>query len=169
MESQRRPEPRALARIDADLRLAGRQEDRLEDERESLSVELEIEARRPRGLRSEERLELSLIEERLEQLCRRQVAAERLRPSALVLDSLGERPTEPAQIALWNEGVHSLHAYRLRHRVGQSAGPPLGPRPSDRGHLHEWRAAERRLARIQHGLGLEARRSIKRAAASIEL
>ena len=169
LESQRRPERRALARIEADLRLARRQAERLGGERESLSVELEIEARRPSGLGPEERLELSLIEERFEQLCRRQVAAERLRPSALVLDSLGERPTDPAQIALWNEGVHSIHAYRLRHGVGQTARLPLGPRPGDPDRLREWRAAESRLTRVQHGLGREAARSMEPAAVSIEL
>jgi conjugative relaxase-like TrwC/TraI family protein len=169
LELHRRPERQALARIEADLRLATRQAERLDDERQSLSVELAIEARRPRGLRSEERLELSLIDERLEALCRRQVAAERLRPSALVLDSLGERPTDLAQIALWNEGVHTIHAYRLRHGVGQDAGSPLGRRPGDRDRLREWRAAERGLTRIQQGLGLQELRSMERAAVSIEL
>ena len=73
-----------LARIESAERLAARQLDRLEGEREGLALEVAIESRRPAGLSAAERSELALIGERLRQLRRREVAAERLQPSKLI-------------------------------------------------------------------------------------
>ncbi len=139
------------------------QVERLEAERDQLGAEGAREHRRPVGLSSAERAELALIEERLVALRRRDVAAERVRPSKMIEESIGPRPSEPLKAALWNEGVDVIYAHRQRHGVTSTKGHPLGPRPRDAAQRHDRRQAELRLARVQQGLGKQRVRSAERA------
>ena len=112
------------------------------------------------------RLKLALIEERIEQLARRSVAAERLQTSALVIATLGERPTEATRAALWNQGVDALHRYRARNAILRTAErEPLGPAPPDPSQNREWRHARREIARARSALGLERDSGIERSLA----
>ncbi len=154
LAERRRPDRRLLARLESERRLATRQLGRLEVERPNLEAEIEHERDREAGRQPGERLELALIEERLEQVCRREVAAERLQPSPLITAALGERPTDPAAVDLWNEGVQEIHSYRRRHALS-STGIPLGRQPRSHALHREWQLAGARLARIQAALGVE--------------
>jgi len=162
--AERRPDPGELARIESAQRLSARQLDRLEGEREGLAVEVSIESRLPVGLTAAERSELAQIEDRLHQLRRREVAAERLQPSKLIETTLGTRPADPAKAALWNEGVDLIYTYRHRNGIASGSAHPLGPNPGDAGRRAERRAGEQRLARIQQGLGIERPQSAERSA-----
>ncbi|HVC07287.1 MAG TPA: MobF family relaxase [Solirubrobacterales bacterium] len=159
-----RPDRDELARIESAERLSARQLDRLEGEREGLAVEVSIESRHPVVLTAAERSELALIEDRLRQLRRREVAAERLQPSKMIETTLGARPADPTKAALWNEGVDLIYAYRHSNGIASRSAKPLGPIPADPARRCERRAAEQRLARIQHGLGIERSRSAERTA-----
>ncbi|HVC06801.1 MAG TPA: MobF family relaxase [Solirubrobacterales bacterium] len=159
LSAERRPDRGELARIESTQRLSARQLGWLEDERDGLAVEVAIESRRPAGLTADERSELALIGERLEQLRRREVAAERLQPSKLIEEALGARPADPIRAELWNEGVDLIYAFRHRHGVASRGADPLGPKTGDA----ERRAAELQLARIQRGLGQERPRSAERS------
>ncbi len=159
LSAERRPDRGELARIESTQRLAFQQLGRLRDERDTLAVEVAIDSRRPAGLSDAERSELALIGERLEQLRRREVAAERLQPSRLIEETLGTRPADPTRAALWNEGVDLIYAFRHRHGIASRDGKPLGPRTGEA----ERRAAELRLARIQQDLGQERPRSAERS------
>jgi conjugative relaxase-like TrwC/TraI family protein len=147
---------------EAKQRLATSQIERLEGERDRLGAEVAAETRRPVGLTSAERSELALIEDRLLDLRRRDVAAERLRPSKMIEESIGPRPAEPLKAALWNEGVDLIYGYRQRHGVTSTKGHPLGPRPRDAAQRRDRRDAELRLARVQQRLGKQRARSAER-------
>jgi conjugative relaxase-like TrwC/TraI family protein len=136
--------------------------ERLEAERDQLGADAR-EPRRAAGLGSGERAELALIEERLVALRRRDVAAERVRPSKMIEESIGPRPSEPLKAALWNEGVDVIYAYRQRHGVTSTKGHPLGPRARDATQRRDRRQAELRLARVQQGLGKQRVRGAERA------
>jgi conjugative relaxase-like TrwC/TraI family protein len=143
-------------------RQAQAQIERLEAERDQLGADAR-EPRRAVGLGSAERAELALIEERLVALRRRDVAAERVRPSKMIEESIGPRPSEPLKAALWNEGVDVIYAYRQRHGVTSTKGHPLGPRPRDAAQRRDRRQAELRLARVQQGLTKQRARGAERA------
>ena len=147
---------------EAKQRLAVAQIGRLEGERDQLAVEVSAERRQPAGLSSAERVELAVIEDRLVALRRRDVAAERVRPSKMIEESIGPRPVDPLKVALWNEGVDVIYAYRQRHGVASTKGHPLGPRPRDATQRGERRDAELRLARVQLRLGKQRARSAER-------
>jgi conjugative relaxase-like TrwC/TraI family protein len=159
---ERRPDRGPLARAQSAERLAAEQLDRLREERAGLAAQLAAEARRPTGMSGAERAELALIGERLTQLCRRQVAAERLRPTKLIAESLGPRPSDPLKAALWNEGVELIYAHRQRHGITAAGGHPLGPKPREAARRRERQQAERRLARIMQRLGKQRVKSTKR-------
>ena len=100
-----------------------------------------------------ERLELGLITERLDQLRRREVAAERLQPSAFVRGTLGERPSDPRKLEAWNEGVHEIYSYRQLHGVSDPERP-LGAKPSDPRERAEFARAELAIRHAQRQLQL---------------
>jgi hypothetical protein len=155
------PDNDRLSQIEAARGLAVKQLKRLEGERDGLTVAVAAEAPRS-GPSGAERAELALIEERLVQLRRREVAAERAQPSKMILESLGARPTDPLKAALWNEGVDAIYAYRQRHAITAPGKDPLGPRPRDAAQRRDRREAELRLARVQQRLGKEKLRAAER-------
>jgi conjugative relaxase-like TrwC/TraI family protein len=165
----KRPDRDELALVESMERMAQKQLDRLEVERQPLANRVRAEAQQPIGLSGPERAELSLVEDRLLQLRRREVAAERLRPSEMVVEALGPRPDDPTKAALWNEGVDLIFAYRQRHKILSRTGDPLGPSSGDAARMRERRAAEMRLRRIQHDLNLERVQAIERAIVEIVL
>ena len=111
--------------------------------------------RAPRG---PERTELVLIEDRLVELRRRAVAADRVRPSAMILAALGPRPEDPHRVAEWNDAVDLIHGYRLRHGIHPEDALSLGRPARDPQARREHREAKVRLARLQHALGREQER-----------
>jgi hypothetical protein len=162
LRSRRGAERHLQARLDAKLDSAHTQVRRLEAELDRLTpADEQASSSSPEA----DRLQLALVEERIEQLARRAVARERLQPSAGLLATLGERPQDPARAALWNEGVHAIHAYRHRHGVQIAAGNSLGTAPADPRQNREWRQAERTVKRVQAALGLERALSAERTLA----
>ena len=105
--------------------------ERLEGERDRLGAEVAAESRRPAGLSGAERAELALIEDRLLDLRRRDVAAERLRPSKMIDESLGPRPNGAVE----------------RRRSGTKASTDLRLPPAPRHHLHQRASARPAPAR----------------------
>ncbi|MFN8215699.1 MAG: MobF family relaxase [Solirubrobacterales bacterium] len=131
---------------------------RLEAERQELARRARAEARRKAGPRGPERTELVLIEDRLVELRRRAVAADRVRPSAMILAALGPRPEDPHRVAEWNDAVDLIHGYRLRHGIHPEDALSLGRPARDPQARREHREAKVRLARLQHALGREQER-----------
>ncbi len=151
-----------MAQSDSVARHGESQLIRLETERAELAAKVAVEPL-PAARGGAERLELTLIEERMVQLHRREVAAERLRPSQMIEGALGPRPADPVKALAWNEGVDLIHAYRQRHGITSPDGHPLGSTGGDGARRRERRAAEQRLARIQQRLGKERERHAERA------
>ena len=162
LASQRRPDREQLARIEGIARHGEGQLARLEAERSKLAPHLAAE-QRSMPPSSRDRLELTLIEERMTQLHRREVAFERRRPSQMTLEALGPRPSDPTKAIAWNEGVDLIHSYRQRHGITSPDGHPLGPKGGDTARRPERQAAEQRLMRIQRQLGRERARSAERS------
>jgi conjugative relaxase-like TrwC/TraI family protein len=156
---------REAAPDDAKAQLGRRQLARLKSEHAELAAGSPGDAPKSAGLRPIERAELALIENRLAQLRRRQIAVERVRPTKLVAESLGARPTDPLKAALWNEGVELIYAYRQRYGITQQGAHPLGPRPREAVQRRQRRETELRLARVQQRLGKERTRSAEQGMA----
>lgn len=153
-----------LSLIESTERLTKKQLQRLEGDRDDLAREARAEARQPSGLSGPERSELALVEDRLLQLRRRDVMAERVRPCQLIVDALGQRPSDATRAAMWNEGVEVILTYRQHHRVTAIDGHPLGPKLGSPDQRRARRAAELRLQRIQHALSHQQARSVERSA-----
>jgi conjugative relaxase-like TrwC/TraI family protein len=151
-----------LGRIESARRMAGEQLHRLESEYEPLSERVRAEQRRPSGLTGAERAELALVDDRLRDLRRRAIAAERIRPSEMVVNALGPRPEDAGETALWNRGVNLIYSYRQRNCVMSVGGDPLGPKPSDPARRRERQQASRDLQRIQNALKVERHRVVER-------
>lgn len=167
---QRRPDQLGLARLDGAPTLSEQGLGRLRAKRERLLGSLNVERPDPVPPGAEQHLGSALISERLGQLCRRQIAAGRLQPSAMVEETLGECPSDPDRAHLWNEGVNTIYSYCHRHGISSRSTDPLGAEPLNSSRGEEWLAAQRRLQQIQVCLGVSAEmtRTIEQAA-SIEL
>jgi conjugative relaxase-like TrwC/TraI family protein len=150
-----------LSRIEADHRRTAKQVDRLEGERDALMTEVASEVR-PAGLSSAERAELAMIDDHLAQLARAEVRAARAYSPKMIEESLGARPRDPLDAALWNEGVHAIYSYRLRYGVTSKSGNPLGPKAGDATRSRDWRQAEIRVAQMQQRLARQNVRSAER-------
>ena len=152
--------PRSVGGEDPELartseEMARRALGRLEAEREDLTRRARAEARRDDGPRGPERLELALIEDRLTELRRRAVAAERVRPSAMILATVGPRPEDPGRVAEWNDAVELIHGYRLRHGIAPEDGLLFGRPAREPQVRREQREAKVRLERHRHSLSRE--------------
>ncbi len=137
---------------------------RLLPERERLVAEVaRFESQRAPGLDPAQRLEQELIAERLDQLLRREVAAERLQPSAFLREALGERPTDPRLLEAWNQGAQEIHAYRQAHGI-RDTRRALGKEPEAGFEAAAWERSASRLEELQRQLGLsrELERSLER-------
>jgi hypothetical protein len=161
--AERRPDGERLSRVDATQRLATEQLRRLEGERDDLTIEIAAQPPQRADLSRADRAELTLIEDRLVQLRRREVAAERAQPSKLIAETLGTRPKDPLKAALWNEGVDAIYAYRQRHGITSRTKDPLGPKPRNAAQRRDRRQAEVRLARVREALGKQRVRSAQRS------
>lgn len=150
---------RRLALIETSERLTAKQLGRLEAEREDLRREAANEAGKAPRLRPEERHELALIEDRLLVDRRRAIAAERARPTRMIVDALGPRPESGRQAMLWNKGVDIIYTYRQQHGITASSGDPLGPKPNEAAQRQARLEAQRQLQRIQQALQLRQRQT----------
>lgn len=114
-------------------------------------------------LDSGDRLERCLIEERIGDLRRRHIAAERIDPSPFVYEALGPRPRDDVRKAVvWNQGVEAIYSYRLRHGVSDRSSP-LGPVSLDPSARADRARAELALQRIQRQLERGVQRSAERS------
>jgi hypothetical protein len=139
-------------------RMSRRQVERLEAERDELSVtstELVIDAGDGR------RAELAMVEDRLLDLRRRQVRAERISPSAAVVEAIGPRPRDPFRAAQWNKGVDIIVAHRQTNNIEDPDGPALGATPLEPEARRRHRDAERSLRRVQAALDREVGRRLE--------
>ncbi len=148
------------SRIDADHRRTAKQVGRLEEERDMLAAEVANEVR-PVGLSAAERAELTVIEDRLTRLAREEARAARAHPPKMIEESLGARPKDPVDAALWNEGVDAIYSYRLRYGIVSTSGHPLGPKSRDAARSGDRRQAELCLARIQQRLVKQRARRVE--------
>ncbi len=134
-----------LSMAERDLEVAIGHLRRLDEERERLVAEIgRFEAKRPPQLSADQRLERELISERLEQVLRREVAAERLQPSHHVREAIGERPSDVRELETWNQAVQEIHAYRQAHGVTDPQRA-LGAKPREGSERLEWDRAQERL------------------------
>lgn len=105
--------------------------------------------------------------QRLAELSRRQIAAERLQTSQFVRETLGERPAEARKLEAWNQGVHEIHAYRQRHGV-RDPQRVLGAQPKDPVARADYAGAQQAIRGVQrrlelgHELGMERGLGIER-------
>jgi conjugative relaxase-like TrwC/TraI family protein len=162
LASRRNPDREELVTLDSVARHSERQLARLEAERDELAPQVAVQPS-PTAPSSGERLELTLIEERMTQLHRREVALERRRPSDMTLEALGPRPSDPVKAIAWNEGIDLIHAHRQRYGITSRDGHALGPKGGDAARREARRLAEQRLMRIQQRLGVERARATERA------
>jgi hypothetical protein len=139
----------------------------LEAEREGIATKVRAEARKPSGLTGAERAELALVEDRLLHERRRQIAAERIRPSKMIVEALGPRPADPRMADLWNEGIDLIYSVRQRRRLTSRAGEPLGAIPRDPNRRREHEEALVQLRRLQHALQHEHGRAVTRETPTI--
>lgn len=156
--ARRRPDVARAESVAGAGRDAGERLARLRGERVELAEKVSGEDR-PSPLIAAERLELGLIEERMTQLRRRDIALERLDPSPMIREALGERPSDPVQAAAWNEGVDAIYSYRQRHNVRSHESGPLGVEPGGGRGQTTWQETQRRLVQVravlEHGRGAE--------------
>jgi conjugative relaxase-like TrwC/TraI family protein len=150
-ERSAEPDPQAVGRIARLERQGASQLGRLEAERDGLAREAAAE-QPPRARASEARLELRLVEERMVQLRRMQVAAEKLSATGPIQEALGPYPGDPRLARHWDDGADLIHAYRFRYGITSPDGDPLGPRSGDADRRRERQAAQQRLERIQRQL-----------------
>jgi conjugative relaxase-like TrwC/TraI family protein len=162
LTSQDRPDHQRLSRIEASERRSSSQVRHLEDQRQQLAEEAKLEAGERVGLTPPERAELAVIEDRLTALRRRLVTAERFNPTKMVKESLGPRPKDDLKVALWDEGVDAIYAFRQRYGITSVKGHPLGPPSRDPMRNSERRQTEQRLARLQLRLGRQRARRAER-------
>jgi conjugative relaxase-like TrwC/TraI family protein len=144
-------------RSDTLKRMAGRQLVELEAEREALGDPAKSLTMAP-----VKRRELEMIEARLLAHRRRTIANERLQPSLMMLDALGPRPEDPAEVVAWNEGVELVVGYRQRQEIPASERKALGEIPQDPEGRLDYRRTARELAESQRQLGREAMRAAER-------
>jgi conjugative relaxase-like TrwC/TraI family protein len=156
-----------LARLQSVERLTLEQIHTLEAEREGVATKVRAEARKPSGLTGAERAELALVEDRLLHERRRQIAAERIRPSKMIVEALGPRPADPRMADLWNEGIDLIYSVRQRRRLTSRTGEPLGAIPRDPNRRREHEEALVQLRRLQHALQHEHGRAVTRETPTI--
>jgi conjugative relaxase-like TrwC/TraI family protein len=160
--SQRRPDREQLAQLDSAIHHSEQRLTQLAGERSQLAVSAAAEPRTAPPT-SRDRLELTLIEEQMTRLYRRQVALERLHPSEMTLNTLGPRPKDPFKAVEWDAGIDLIHSYRQRHGITSPSGHPLGPKTGDAARRRERQLAQQRLMRIQQRLSKERVRKVERA------
>ncbi len=160
IQGRSKPDARQLARLQSREASAAEALERLRSDRAEVG-----DARtqtRPAALSSEQQLELCLIEERMGDLCRRHIAAERVEPSRFIYEALGPRPSSDIRKAVaWNEGVEAVYSYR-QHQGVQDRRRALGAGHREPSARAERARAELALRRAQRQLELSPARSTER-------
>lgn len=146
--AERRPDAGRVEQVIAAGRGGAERLTQLLDQRAELAERVAGEER-PRALGQAERLEVALIEERMTQLRRREIAVERLDPSPMIREALGERPSDPVKAAAWNEGVDAIYAYRKRYAVRSHEFGPLGQEPGNERSRSAWQQTQQRVAQVR--------------------
>jgi hypothetical protein len=146
--AERRPDAERVEVVSAAGRDAGERLGLLRGERVELAERVGSEER-PSPLTPVERMELGLIEERMTQLRRRDIALERLDPSPMVREALGERPSDPVKVAAWNEGVDAIYSYRQRHNIRTHELGALGAEPNGERARSDLQKTQRRLEQVR--------------------
>lgn len=111
------------------------------------------------------RLEAVLVDQRIDQLARRDVQDARLEPTHAIYNALGPYPgnAEPDKAYAWGRGAHEIATFRRRHGITDKSDA-LGKQPKGAAARAERTRAQRRIAEAQRRLGRAADRSAKRSA-----
>ncbi len=143
-------DPESFARVERLQRQGERQLTRLEDDRAGLPS---TRARRVGPATIEGwRYDLQLVEERMTQLRRKAVEAERLEPKAPVVSRLGTRPEDLEKVATWDEGADLIYGFRLRWGVTDEEGDALGPDREAPSYRADRVSVERQLTAVEKEL-----------------
>ena len=158
IQGLRRPDARELAQAQSAEASAAQALERLERDRSETGP-----GRASVTVSAEQRLELCLIEERMGDLRRRHIAAERMEPSPFVYEALGPRPKDDVRKAVaWNQGVEAIYSYRQRHGL-QDRRSALGAKPHEPSARAERARAQLALQRAQRQLAWSPERSAERS------
>jgi len=110
------------------------------------------------------RLEAVLVDQRIDQLARRDVQEARLEPSHAIYNALGPYPhNDPDKALAWGRGAHEIATYRRRHGITDKTDA-LGKQPRGAAARAERTRVQRRLAEARRHLGQTADRSVQRSA-----
>lgn len=105
-----------------------------------------------------DRLEALLIEERISNLARREVAAARCGDSDIIYTTLGPCPEDPAMAATWADAAHAIATYRLRHGVRDATHALGAGEPLSSAARAERQRVQRRIDAARRQQGAEHRR-----------
>jgi hypothetical protein len=166
-----------VAAVDEALRapLAGLETSELVERRKVLEAQVRAERlgvrledpdreREPAHRSLEPQAELAVVESLLAERRGLVVAAHCTRPPDYVTQALGERPTDPAQLARWEQGVELVERHRQRHGI-RDRESALGREPQSGFERAAWERAERRLAEAQRQLELGREVGLEHSAA----
>ena len=159
IEAMRRPPAHELARARAGEASTA----------EALARRRELLARLPevapkperRQLDPAQRLESTLIDQRIEHLARRAVAAARLNRSDPLYKALGPYPSDPEKALAWGQAAHAISTYRQRQGI-DDRHTLLGSKPRNRAAQAERTKALRVLKAAQRQLGMGRERGVGR-------
>jgi conjugative relaxase-like TrwC/TraI family protein len=110
-------------------------------------------APRPSGAELPElQAELAMADSVLAERRRRAITAARIWPPEYVRTALGDRPSEPAKLAGWEEGLQRIERYRQDHAI-TDRGSALGKRPDRASEHAEWQRTTRRVEALSAQIG----------------
>ncbi|MEZ5078116.1 MAG: MobF family relaxase [Solirubrobacterales bacterium] len=162
LEANESPRAADLARASTGEVAAREKLSRLRAQRSALP-ERDAEAPDSRPLAPSTRLESELVEDAVDRLARRDVAAARIEPiEDVICETLGTFPhADPEKARTWHEGADAIASYRRRHGITDTDNP-LGPQPNDSAARAERARVERRIESAQRRLGRRATRGAAR-------
>jgi conjugative relaxase-like TrwC/TraI family protein len=155
---RRTADPGRASMLDQAERMSRRQVERLEAESRTLAPPSTSDTLASTTGENEWGAELRMIEDRLLDLRRRRVRAERIGPSTAVVEAIGPRPENPVRAAQWNKGLDIIVEYRQTRGIEDPEAPALGNAPHEPEARRSHRDTERALRRVQAALEHDATR-----------
>jgi conjugative relaxase-like TrwC/TraI family protein len=163
IEAMREPPAHELARVATGEANQFERLQRCIAEREALPESTATAEPRPPD--PSRRLEAVLVDQRIDNLARRDVQEARLEPNHAIYNALGPHPgnADPDKALAWSKGAHEITTYRRRHGITDKSDA-LGRQPKGAAARAERARAQRRLAEAQRRLGRTTDRSAQRSA-----